>query len=72
MSEEATNDEIEELRQRVNDLRGERNSVLADYEEGLYDTDDLLNRALALEIAQAGQALREAKAKFEDEQLPVM
>ncbi len=72
MSEEATNDEIEELRQRVNDLRGERNSVLADYEEGLYDTDDLLNRALALEIAQAGQALREAKAKFEDDQMPVM
>ncbi len=72
MSEEVTNDQIEELRRRVEELRGERNSVLADYEEGLYDTDDLLNRALALEIAQAGQALREAKTKFEDEQLPVM
>jgi len=69
---EVTNDQIEELRRRVEELRGERNSVLADYEEGLYDTDDLLNRALALEIAQAGQALREAKAKFEDDQMPVM
>ena len=69
---EVTNDQIEELRQRVEELRGERNSVLADYEEGLYVVDDLLNRALALEIAQAGQALREAKTKFEDEQLPVM
>ena len=72
MSEEVTNDQIEELRRRVEELRGERNSVLADYEEGLYVVDDLLNRALALEIAQAGQALREAKTKFEDEQLPVM
>jgi len=72
MSEEVTNDQIEELRRRVEELRGERNSVLADYEEGLYDTDDLLNRALALEIAEAGQALREAKAKFEDDQMPVM
>jgi len=69
---EVTNDQIEELRQRVEELRGERNSVLADYEEGLYDTDDLLNRALALKIAEAGQSLREAKAKFEDDQMPVM
>lgn len=72
MSEEVTNDQIEELRRRVEELRAERNSVLADYEEGLYAADDLLNRALALEIAEAERELREAKAKFEDEQLPVM
>jgi len=72
MSEEVTNEQLEELRQRVSDLRAERRSVLADVEEGLYDADDLLNRALALEIAEAGQALREAKAKFEDDQMPVM
>ncbi len=72
MSEEATNDEIEELRRRVEELRAERRSILLDYEERLYVVDELLNLAIEVAIAEAERVLREAKAKFEDEQLPVM
>lgn len=72
MSEEATNDQIEELRWRVEELRAERCSILLDYEERLYVVDELLNLAIEVAIAEAERVLREAKAKFEDDQMPVM
>ncbi len=72
MSEEATNDEIEELRRRVEELRAERCSILLDYEERLYVVDELLNLAIDVAIAEAERVLNEAKTTFEDDQMPVM